>query len=108
MRDWKKISKRLSEDHPKGWVLLDAPEFSRTEAPEWAAEFNHITPHLEVSGPDLRPKDIRQFLWDNRSLRALTRDRAFVWTKYDEDSDSSSLGFGTLTLTSVAEKLTNG
>jgi hypothetical protein len=87
---------------------LDAPDLSFEDLPEDVAFCRHSSPHFEVEGEALRPKDIRQFLWDNRNLRALKRDRAFIWSEYDSESDISKVGLGTITVNRALERLNNG
>ena len=110
MRNWKEISKATSEAHPvnSGGIVLDAPDLDLDLIPEGAVFHRHQSPHLEVQGESLRAKDIRQFLWDNRNLRVLKRDRAFIWSQYDSETDISRVGLGTLTAQEAVERLSNG
>ena len=108
MRNWKQIAQNTSDYHPSGGIVLDAPELSESDLPEGAVFYRHKSPHFEVEGDALRPKDIRQFLWDHRNLRCLKRDRAFIWSEYDSKSDISRVGLGTLTVEEAVERLDNG
>lgn len=106
MRDWKKISKDLVESE-SGTIMLDHPDMEWGDMPEWVAPYEHPSPQLKVEG-NPSPKAIRQFLWEHRNERSLTRDRAFLWKKYDAELETSTVGLGTLTVVPVIERLTNG
>ena len=108
MRNWKEISKVSSEAHPGGTVLLESPHLPMDLFPEETARFYHEDMRLEVGGRDVSPKDIRRFLWENRGTRPVQRDRAFIETAYDEEKDVSVLRLGTLTSTSVVERMPHG
>ncbi len=107
MRDWKEVSKVSSEAHPGGVVFLDSPHFPVSSLPGEAAPFYHDLT-LEVGGNDLSPKEIRRFLWEHRNSRAICRDRCFIETLYDEDSDVSTVKIGTMTGVHVLERMTDG
>ena len=107
MRDWKEISKASSQAHPGGVVFLESPHFPMEALPEQAAPFYHDLT-LEVGGETLSPKDIRRFLWENRGSRAIQRDRSFIETAYDEDSDVSTVKIGTMTGANVLERMSHG
>ena len=106
MRDWKQISRELN-DSEENRILLDHPDLEWGDLPEWTASYEHEAPTLEVEGKP-SPKAIRQFLWDHRNDRALNRDRAFIWKKYDAELETSTVGLGTLTVAPVIERLSRG
>jgi hypothetical protein len=66
----------------------------------------NLTPApLTVGGPYLRPKQVREWFWRNRHLRAMSRPWSMVVTKYDPIERVSTLHVGTVTLPEVAERL---
>tara|TARA_R110002020_G_scaffold114056_2_gene262374 strand:- start:3006 stop:3332 length:327 start_codon:yes stop_codon:yes gene_type:complete len=107
MRDWKEISKAVSERHPDATVFLESPHLPSTSLPKEAVPF-YSGLSLDVEGPVLSPKQVRRFLWDHRVNRAVQRDRAFVETSYNEETDVSSMKIGTITVTPVVERISNG
>ena len=109
-RAWKEISKKVVQSHPDvgGQVMLSIPDFSFDDLPDWADAFTHESPQLIVEGDKITPRQVRTFLWEHRSSRAVQRDRAFVWSKYDEENNSSVVGIGTLTVKEATERLNNG
>jgi len=107
MRDWKEISKAVSERHPDGTVFLESPHLAFSVLPEEAVRF-YSGLSLDVDGPSLSPKQVRRFLWEHRVNRAVQRDRAFVETSYNEETDVSSMKIGTITVAPVVERISNG
>ena len=107
MRDWKQISKALSDTEGEGRIMLDYPDLEWGELPEWSAAYEHVKPSMEAE-KNPTPKEIRQFLWEHRNERSLVRDRAFVWKRYDEDLETFTVGLGTLTVAPVVERLSHG
>tara|TARA_Y100000593_G_scaffold71239_1_gene130808 strand:+ start:134 stop:448 length:315 start_codon:yes stop_codon:yes gene_type:complete len=45
-------------------------------------------------GNKLRPKEVRKFMWDKRKSRDLKRDNVVIWSWYDEEEDTTYMGFG--------------
>lgn len=107
MRDWKEISKVAADRHPGGVVFLESPHFEAASLPPGAAPFYHDLT-LEVGGSVLSPKEIRRFLWMNRGTRAVNRDRSFLETSYDSESNKSTVKIGTMTGTDVLERMGHG
>ena len=107
MRDWKNISKALSEIDGEARVLLDYPYLEWGDLPEWSAPYEHRKPSMEKAH-NPTPKEIRQFLWEHRNKRSIERDRAFVWKRYNPDLETFTVGLGTLTVAPVVERLSNG
>ena len=103
-RDWKEVSKKLSAQNG-GKVFLNEPDLDLDDVPEWVVPYECESPHLEVGGPSVAPREIRKFLWDNRNSRSVLRDRAFVWSRYDSESDSSTVGLGALTVKPAIDRL---
>ena len=85
--------------------MLNFPELDFESVPGWAKPFEHESPQVELPGEELAPRDIRKFLWENRGMRCITRDRSFIWSKYLPKSDSSVIGIGTLTTEKVLERM---
>lgn len=108
MRDWKEISKVVAGRHPGGVVFLESPHFPVEEFPEEAVPFYHEGYERSFPGPDLSPKAVRRFLWEHRNTRPIQRDRAFVETEYDEESDVSRIRVGTMTALPVLERMPHG
>tara|TARA_Y100001973_G_C5140216_1_gene302522 strand:+ start:457 stop:795 length:339 start_codon:yes stop_codon:yes gene_type:complete len=109
VRNWKVIANTVAESHSGGQgILLDNPDFDFDMLPGWAVAYRHESPLLEVEGESLTAKDVRKFLWEHRNHRSVTRDRSFVWSKYDEELDTSTVGIGTLTVKPALERLNNG
>lgn len=89
-------------------ILLDYPDLVWGELPEEAALHFPESPRKDFQGEALKPKDIRQFLWEHRNNRVIQRDRAFIWKKYAPEMDSITVGLGTLTVAPVVERLSYG
>jgi hypothetical protein len=65
----------------------------------------NLTPTpLTVGGPYIRPKQVREWFWANRHLRAMSRPWSMIVTKYDSVERVSTLRVGTVTLPEVAER----
>jgi len=65
----------------------------------------NLTPSpLTVGGPYIRPKQVREWFWANRHLRAMHRPWSMLVSKYDEIERVSTLWVGTVTLPEVAER----
>ena len=108
MRDWKEIAKEAAGRHPGGFVVLDSPHFELGLLPDGSARCYHNEFHQEFAGPALNPKQIRRFLWDIRNKRQVQRDRAFIETYYDDETDTSVIRLGTLTSEEALERLAHG
>lgn len=108
MRDWKEISRLAAERHPGGVVILESPHLGLGSLPEGTALCRHEQFTKEFEGSSLNPKEIRRFLWEIRNRRQVLRDRAFVETEYDEESDTSRIHLGTLTSKDALERLGHG
>jgi hypothetical protein len=100
--DWKKISKKLSEDHGKyeSAVVPLNPHSSGVLVNLSDDKF-----YWETDGKNLTPKKVRKFLWENRKKRALQRKNAAVWSSYLPDEDKTYMGVGAITSKEVAVRM---
>jgi len=100
--DWKKISKKLTDDHNENEssiVRLNPHSIGHM------VNLSNDNFCLEVKGKEIRSKRVRKFLWENRKKRALQRRSAVLWSSYLEDDDISYVGVGALTTKKVADKM---
>mgnify|MGYP003117660179 CR=1 FL=1 len=93
--DWKKISKSVVKMHNSlGGALVDINGDNAVE--EGSSIINTATEDntLELVGNELKPKEVRKFMWDQRKSRDLKRDNVIIWSWYDEEEDKTYMGFG--------------
>jgi len=101
--DWKKISRKLVEDHKdKGSSIINLTPHSK------GGEVVNLSTDdfcLELTGKELSTKKVRRFLWENRKKRALNRKHGIIWSAYLEDEDKSYVGVGAITDPKVAARM---
>ena len=101
--DWKKISRKLVEDHiENGSSVVPLSPHS-----EEGSVVNLSTDDfcMKSEGKELNAKKVRKFLWENRKKRALNRKQGLIWSAYIEDEDQSYVGVGAITDPKVAERM---
>jgi len=105
---WKQIASQASKTHDeKGYSLVDmlSSDFVVKNMP-----LVNTVPEdklLKVAGKKITPKDIRTYTWSNRKSRFMTRDRAVVWTYYDQETDTSFVGIGAEVEPKTLERIPN-
>ena len=101
--NWKKLSQQISESHREngGTMITESGEFP---AKGVCLNLTDEDKMLVKNGPDLHPKEIRKWLWNNRQTRALSRDSFIVWTAYDLDEHTSFLGVGSIVSPDVSSR----
>jgi hypothetical protein len=101
--DWKKISRKLVEDHGiKGSsiVMLDPHSIEGEVVNLSTDDFC-----LEFEGKELSAKKVRKFLWEHRNKKALSRKHGIIWSAYLEKEDKSIVGVGAITDPKVAKRM---
>ena len=88
----------------RGYARLSVGRLSNIESRSDLPILNLTPTPLTVGGPYIRPKQVREWFWANRHLRAMHRPWSMDVTKYDEVERVSTLRIGTVTLPEVAER----
>lgn len=105
MFNWRLLSSDLCRDH----AADGKARLSLSRSLEFDTRYDlpilNLTPTpLTVGGPYIRPKQVREWFWANRHLRAMSRPWSMIVTKYDSVERVSTLRVGTVTLPEVAER----
>ncbi len=93
--DWKKISKSVVEMHNSlGGALVDIHGDNAVDEETSIITTSEEEDTHSLVGNKLRPKEVRKFMWDKRKSRDLKRDNVVIWSWYDEEEDTTYMGFG--------------
>jgi hypothetical protein len=106
MVNWRILASDVCRDHASDGVARLALTRSFDLELRHDLPIINLTPTpLTVGGPYIRPKQVREWFWANRHLRAMHRPWSMIVTKYDPVERVSTLRVGTVTLPEVAERL---
>jgi hypothetical protein len=93
--DWKKLTSKMSEFHRE----FGASIISRDSEPLTSGSLLNLTKEKDMysqEGSDITPKKVRRWLWEMRDKRSMKREGLVLWSAYDEDKNTSCVGFGVL------------
>ncbi len=120
--DWKSLSRLLCEQHnatgvahvrpwdPPGAIVVDNTG-ERLGAGNAPLHYQAVNISIDQSqlvtfpGHHLAPKKVRQHLWRKRGERGLQREYFFLWSVYDQGTDTSYIGWGAYVPPAVAQRL---
>ena len=105
MFNWRLLSADICRDHAcEGKARLALDRNLELEL-RFELPILNLTPiPLVVGGPYLRPKQVREWFWEVRHLRAMKRPWSMLVSSYDPIERVSTLHIGTVTLPEVAER----
>lgn len=92
---WRAMAHKLILQHNQHGVSLTIPGWEGDQPPDFD---DSGFPVLEVKGPHLQEKQVREWLWQNR---APAKDAHLIWSLYDDGKGISRLGLGVLVQTPV-------
>ena len=103
MSNWKLLSKTVSETHNRIGVSV----VNKEGDPITEGQLVNLTTDNDKftkSGGDLKPKEIRKWLWTYRKNRSFSRSNLVVWSSYNEEDDTTYMGVGAVVPTRTASK----
>lgn len=107
MVNWRLLSADLCREHTfRGHARLSIGRIHNLESRTDLPILNLTPTPLTVGGPYLRPKQVREWFWANRHLRAMHRPWSLLVTQYNPEHNLSTLHIGTITLPEVVSRYT--
>ena len=93
--NWKKISTSVVEMHNTlGGALINIEGENAAGDDSSLITTSTEEETFSLVGNQLKPKQVRRFMWNQRNSRALKRDNVIIWSWYDEEEDTTYMGFG--------------
>ena len=105
MFNWRLLSADICRDHAcEGKARLALDRNLELEL-RFELPILNLTPiPLVVGGPYIRPKQVREWFWEVRHLKAMKRPWSMLVSSYDPIERVSTLHVGTVTLPEVVDR----
>ena len=103
MSNWKLLSKTVADSHNR----IGLSVVNKEGNPVVEGKLINLTREefqFTKSGGELRPKEIRTWLWTYRKNRSFSRNNLVVWSSYNPDEDITYMGVGAVVSPKAASK----